>query len=60
MGLHYAIPSDEMSVGFSVLNIGTQLSSYISTKEQLPLDVMVGVSKKLEHLPLRLSLIFID
>ena len=58
VGLHYAIPSDEMSVGFSVLNIGTQLSSYISTKEQLPLDVMVGVSKKLEHLPLRLSIDF--
>ena len=33
VGLHYAIPSDEMSVGFSVLNIGTQLSSYIVTKE---------------------------
>ncbi len=58
VGLHYAIPSDEMSIGFSVLNIGAQLSSYISTKEKLPLDVMVGVSKKLEHLPLRLSLDF--
>ncbi len=58
LGLHYNIPSSEMSLGFSVLNIGAQLSSYINTKEELPLDVMVGVSKKLEHLPLRLSLDF--
>ncbi len=58
LGLHYEIPSNEMSVGFSVLNIGTQLSSYITTKEELPLDVMVGVTKKLEHLPLSLSLDF--
>ena len=58
VGLHYSIPSNEMNIGFSILNIGTQLSSYITTKEQLPLDVMLGVSKKLEHLPLRLSLDF--
>ncbi len=58
LGLHYLIPSQEMSIGFAVLNAGTQLSQYINTKEELPLDVVIGVSKKLEHLPLRLSLDF--
>ncbi|MEO8398966.1 MAG: type IX secretion system protein PorQ [Ignavibacteriaceae bacterium] len=58
LGLHYNIPSSEANIGFSILNLGTQLSSYINTKEDLPLDVMFGASKKLEHLPLRLSLDF--
>lgn len=58
VGLHYAIPSQNMNIGFAVLNAGTQISSYYSTKEELPLDVVLGVSKKLEHLPLKLSLDF--
>lgn len=58
LGLHYLIPSQEMSIGFAVLNAGSQISQYIKNKEDLPLDVVIGVSKKLEHLPLRLSLDF--
>ncbi|MFO7448104.1 MAG: type IX secretion system protein PorQ [Ignavibacteriaceae bacterium] len=58
LGLHYSIPGEMMNIGFSVLNIGSQLSYYINTKEDLPLDVVLGVSKKLEHLPLRLSVDF--
>lgn len=58
VGLHYAVPSEQLNVGFSVLNLGTQLSSYIDTKEDLPLDFVIGVSKRLEYLPLRLYLDF--
>lgn len=58
IGLNYIVPEEELAVGFAVLNAGTQLSSYYDTKEELPLDVVIGVSKKLEHLPLRLSLDF--
>lgn len=58
VGLHYAVPSEQINVGFSILNVGTQLSSYINSKEELPLDFVIGVSKKLEYLPLRLSLDF--
>jgi hypothetical protein len=36
-----------------LLNAGTQLKEYNSTKEDLPLDLRLGISKKLEHLPLR-------
>jgi hypothetical protein len=50
------IPEQMMSVGVSVLNAGTQISSYIDTKEKLPLDVRFGVTKKLEHLPLTLNI----
>ncbi len=58
IGVHYAIPNEMINVGFSVLNLGAQISSYYSTKEDLPLDVVIGVSKRLENLPVRLSLDF--
>jgi hypothetical protein len=58
LGLNYNIPAQELSIGFAILNAGTQLSSYYSTKENLPLDITIGASKKLTHVPLRLSLDF--
>ena len=58
VGLHYDVPSQQVNIGFSILNVGTQLSSYINTKEDLPLDFVIGISKKLEYLPLCLSLDF--
>jgi hypothetical protein len=58
LGLHYSIPEYLVNVGFSVLNLGSQMSQYIETKEDLPLDIVFGVSKKLEHLPLKISLDF--
>jgi hypothetical protein len=58
LGLHYAFPEQLINIGFSILNLGSQLSSYADTKEDLPLDIAFGLSKRLEHLPLRLSLDF--
>jgi len=58
MGLHYSIPSQQINIAVVALNLGTQMSSYIDTKEDLPIDVAIGVSKRLENLPLRLSLNF--
>jgi hypothetical protein len=58
LGLHYTIPDQMINFGLAVRNIGGQLSSYLNTKESLPLDVAIGVSKRLEHLPLRVSLSF--
>lgn len=55
IGLLYMIPSQQINLALSVNNIGAQVDSYLDTKERLPLDVRVGFSKKLEHLPLNLS-----
>ncbi len=60
VGLHYAIPSDMIDFGFAILNVGSQITSYYNTKEKLPLDIAFGVSKRMEHLPVRLSLDFHD
>lgn len=53
LGLHYEIPDVMWNFGFSILNLGSQLSSYIDTKEDLPLDMRFGFSKQLENLPFR-------
>ncbi|BDQ02919.1 type IX secretion system protein PorQ [Ignavibacterium sp.] len=58
LGLHYTIPEQFINIGFSILNLGSQISSYYSLKEELPLDVTIGISKKLEKIPVRLSLDF--
>ena len=59
LGLQYLIPASKWSFGFSVLNLGTQMSSYLSTKEDLPLDIRLGFSKQLEHIPFRFYFSFI-
>ena len=58
LGLFYKIPDQNFNLGISCLNLGTQIKSYMDTKEQLPLDLRFGFSKRLEHLPLTLSVGF--
>jgi len=58
LGVNYEFPEIMLNLGASILNIGTQISSYTDLKEDLPLDVLIGVSKRLERLPVRLSLDF--
>lgn len=53
LGLHYEIPDKLWNFGFSILNLGSQLNSYINKKEDLPLDIRLGFSKQLERVPLR-------
>jgi hypothetical protein len=54
-GLIYSLPEKTFNAGISLLNAGTQLSQYIDTKEQLPLNLRVGASKKLDYLPLTVN-----
>lgn len=51
LGLMYTIPAERWSIGFSILNLGSQISQYYNTSEDLPLDIKLGVSKSLKHLP---------
>ncbi len=50
-GLLYFFPDSKWSFGFSILNAGSQISSYAGIKESLPLDFKFGISKTLKHLP---------
>lgn len=58
IGMQYHIPHQELTIGASVLNFGRQITPYTETRESLPLDLKIGVSKALEHLPLVLSVNF--
>jgi len=57
-GLYYDFPENLFGIGFSIVNVGTQVTKYRSTQETLPFDMRLGVSKQLEHLPLVLNLAF--
>jgi len=51
LGLHYTIPNERWNFGFSILNLGSQITQYYTTDEDLPLDIRFGISKTLAHLP---------
>ncbi len=54
-GLYYNFPEDMMGVGFSIMNVGRQMTTYAGLTETLPFDIRFGISKQLEHLPLILN-----
>jgi hypothetical protein len=58
LGILYNIPESRVTVGASIRNLGAQLSSYLSTKEKLPLDFVVGASVVPKGIPLLLNLNF--
>ena len=57
-GVLYRIPSQNITIGASVLTLGTQLQTYDGVKESLPLDVTIGITKRPEHLPVFLNFNF--
>jgi len=58
LGLYYEWVKQQMTFGFSVLNIGTEVSTYNGVQEPVGPNVQFGVSKKLERMPLTLQLDF--
>jgi hypothetical protein len=51
-GILIQIPRSRTNVGLSILNAGTQLSTYDGVTDRLPLDVRIGVNHRLKGLPL--------
>ena len=60
LGLNLYIPESEWSVGIVAKNLGGQIKAYDEDFEKMPLDLQVGVSKRLIGSPLRLSLTLVD
>jgi hypothetical protein len=54
-GILYVIPESKITLGASIRNLGSQLSPYLSTRENLPLDVTIGGSIVPRGLPLLLN-----
>ncbi|MBQ4406681.1 MAG: type IX secretion system protein PorQ [Bacteroidales bacterium] len=56
-GVRYYIEKQKITIGVAVLNLGCQLTTYSdNTREKLPLDIRLGISKQLLHAPLRFTL----
>jgi len=53
LGFIYVNDELELNIAGVVRNIGTQFTAYDVTYERLPLEVDLGISQKLEHVPLR-------
>ena len=58
IGILYRVPDTRLNIGASVRNLGGQLSAYVNTKEELPLDVAFGASIVPKGLPLLLNVNF--
>lgn len=58
VGFLYQIPSEMISIGASLRHAGVQTGMYGGTRESLPLELTVGITKKPEHLPAYLNLNF--
>lgn len=56
IGLHYFNPEKRAAWALVIKNIGIQISSYDIQREGFPLDLQLGYSKRLEHLPFQFSI----
>ena len=56
MGLTYFDEESMFNAALVVKNMGTQLSRYNNTEEDLPFDVQLGISQRLQHLPFRFGI----
>ncbi len=53
LGLIYVNQDSKFNYGLSLRNLGTQFTTYAGTNEKLPFEIILGLSKELENLPLR-------
>ncbi len=60
LGLNYFHPESEWSLSTVVKNLGGELDAYEEEYSKLPVDIQVGVSKRLVGSPLRLSAAMVD
>ncbi|MBV6440435.1 MAG: hypothetical protein EPGJADBJ_02104 [Saprospiraceae bacterium] len=56
-GLMYADTTHRFTAAVVLRNAGTQLSTYDGTREDLPFDLQIGISKRFRHLPFRFGII---
>lgn len=53
LGALYVDEVNEINYAIVVRNVGTQFTSYTGLKEELPTELILGVSQQLAHVPIR-------
>jgi hypothetical protein len=54
-GLSYFNPETDFAFGLALKNIGAQLKAYEEERQRVPWDIQMGITKRMEHAPIRLS-----
>jgi Uncharacterised protein family (UPF0164) len=57
LGLIYYNDSSRFVATLLVKNLGYEVTTYAGERRGFPLDIQIGISKRLKHLPLRFSII---
>ncbi len=60
VGLNYFNEDKDFSFGVAMRNVGAQLKKFDNKSEHLPFDLDIGITKSMEHAPVRFSLTMID
>jgi len=60
LGVLYRVPARQLAVGASLRHLGVSLDGFGQRDVTLPLDLQLGVSKRLAHLPLLVSITAYD
>lgn len=55
MGFFSGFDEGRTSLALTIYNLGSQITTYSTTRESLPLDIRLGVSRKLQYAPLRFT-----
>ncbi len=54
-GLSYFNAESDFSFGLAFKNIGAQLKSYHDERQRIPWDLQMGITKRMAHAPIRIS-----
>ena len=59
LGAVYSIPGRGLGLAAVIKNVGYQWKPYVAgNREKLPFEIQLGFSKKLRHVPFRLSMVY--
>jgi hypothetical protein len=56
IGLSYYDEENMLQAGFVAKNMGVQIKTYANQQEDIPFDLLIGLTKQLEKAPIRFSL----
>jgi hypothetical protein len=57
LGINYTNDSSRFTISMLVRNVGYEFTTFANERRGMPLDVQIGLSKRLKHLPFRYSII---
>ncbi len=57
IGINYSNENGDLNISGVIKNLGRELSTYTEERFSAPLDIQIGISKRLPHLPFRATII---